>query len=74
MLESDTRVLKEKAPVVYVKTLNSSSVDLTIRAWVANSEFWPLYFEMNEKMYKELPEKGINFPFPQLDVNIKNNK
>lgn len=74
MLESDTRVLKEKAPVVYVKTLNSSSVDLTIRAWVTNSEFWPLYFEMNEKMYKELPEKGINFPFPQLDVNIKNNK
>lgn len=74
MLESDTRVLKEKAPVVYVKTLNSSSVDLTIRAWVANSEFWPLYFEMNEKMYKELPEKGINFPFPQMDVNIKNNK
>ena len=70
MLESDTRVLKEKAPVVYVKTLNSNSVDLTIRAWVANSEFWPLYFEMNEWMYNELPKHGAHFPFPQLDVHI----
>ncbi len=71
MLEADTRVLKENAPVVYVKTLNSSSVDLSIRAWVNNADYWGLYFDMNEKMYKELPSKGINFPFPQMDVNIK---
>ena len=71
MLEADARVLKENAPVVYVKTLNSSSVDLVIRAWVKNADYWGLYFDMNEKMYKELPSKGINFPFPQLDVNIK---
>ena len=71
MLEADARVLKENAPVVLVKTLNSSSVDLVIRAWVKNADYWGLYFDMNEKMYKELPSKGINFPFPQLDVNIK---
>lgn len=74
MLESDDRVLREIAPLVFVKTLNSSSVDLSIRAWVANGDFWNLYFDINERLYKELPQKGINFPFPQLDVNIKNNK
>ena len=71
MLESDSRVLKDNAPVVYVKTLNSSSVDLVIRAWVANGDYWSLYFDMNEKMYKELPAKGINFPFPQVYVHLK---
>ncbi|MBR2860010.1 MAG: mechanosensitive ion channel [Alistipes sp.] len=71
MLEADARVLKENAPVVYVTTLNSSSVDLSIRAWVKNADYWGLYFDMNEKMYKELPSKGIKFPFPQMDVNIK---
>lgn len=71
MLEADARVLKENAPVVYVNTLNSSSVDLSIRAWVKNADYWGIYFDMNEKMYKELPSKGINFPFPQMDVNIK---
>ena len=40
MLEADARVLKENAPVVYVKTLNSSSVDLSIRAWVKNADYW----------------------------------
>ena len=71
MLEADSRVLKEPAPVVYVGSLGASSVDLTIRAWVKNSDYWGLFFDMNEKMYKELPSKGINFPFPQLDVNLK---
>lgn len=73
MLTSDKRVLTDTAPVVYVKNLGESSVDLVIRAWVANADYWGLYFDMNEKMYKELPSKGINFPFPQMDVNIKNN-
>lgn len=71
ILESDERVLKENTPVVYVKTLNSSSVDLSIRAWVNNDDYWSLFFDINERLYKELPSKGINFPFPQLDVNVK---
>ena len=71
MLEADSRVLKDKAPVVYVKNLGESSVDLSIRAWVKNEDYWGLFYDMNEKMYKELPSKGINFPFPQMDVNIK---
>ena len=69
--EADERVLADPAPVVYLKILNSSSVDLSIRAWVANPNYWSVYFDMNEKMYKELPSKGIHFPFPQMDVNIK---
>ncbi|MBR0340067.1 MAG: mechanosensitive ion channel [Alistipes sp.] len=71
ILESDERVLKENTPVVYVKTLNSSSVDLSIRAWVNNDDYWSLFFDINERLYKELPSKGINFPFPQLDVHVK---
>ena len=74
MLKADERVLTDREPIVYVKNLGASSVDLSIRAWVANESFWRLYYDMNEKMYKELPTKGINFPFPQMDVNIKNNK
>ena len=73
MLSADYRVLREKPMEVYVKTLNSSSVDLVIRAWVENADYWPLYYAMNEKMYKELPSKGINFPYPQMDVHVKQN-
>ena len=71
MLESDNRVLTDTPPVVYVQNLGESSVNLVIRAWVENANYWGLYFDMNEKMYKELPTKGINFPFPQMDVHVK---
>lgn len=73
MLAEDKRILTDTAPVVWVKNLGSSSVDLTIRAWVKNEDYWGVFFEMNERMYKELPVKGINFPFPQMDVHVKNN-
>lgn len=70
MLASDKRVHTDVAPVVWVAKLGESSVDLTIRAWVNNPDYWDVKFEMNERMYKELPKKGINFPFPQMDVHI----
>ena len=72
MLAADKRVLTETAPVVLVNSVGESSVKLSVRAWVANSDYWGLYFDMNEKIYKELPSKGIHFPFPQLDVHVTN--
>ena len=74
MLAADSRVLKEPAaPMVAVKELGDNAVILLVRCWTANSNYWGLFWDMNEKMYKELPAKGINFPFPQLDVHIKQN-
>ncbi|MBQ5647598.1 MAG: mechanosensitive ion channel [Alistipes sp.] len=71
LLATDKRVLTDTPAVVYVANLGASSVDLTIRAWSKNADYWGLYFDMNEKMYKVLPTKGINFPFPQMDVHVK---
>lgn len=57
-------------PAVYVKELGDNSVNLTVRAWTNNSDYWSVFFDMNEKFYNELPKHGINFPFPQLDVHL----
>ena len=74
MLAADKRTLKEPAePIVAVKELGDSAVILLVRCWTANTDYWDLFWDMNEKMYKELPKKGINFPFQQLDVHIKQN-
>jgi small conductance mechanosensitive channel len=73
ILAADNRVLGDPAPVVWVAALADSSVNLSARAWVKNGDYWNVFFENNEKFYKQLPEKGINFPFPQMDVHVKNN-
>lgn len=72
MFAADARILRETAPVVWVAALADSSVNLTVRAWVANADYWDVFFEYNERFYKELPKAGINFPFPQMDVHVKN--
>lgn len=72
MLAADARILRETAPVVWVAALADSSVNLTVRAWVANADYWDVFFEYNERFYKELPAAGISFPFPQMDVHVKN--
>ena len=71
MLDADSRVLKDPAPVVWVAALADSSVNLTIRAWVKNGDYWNVFFEHNEEFYKELPKHGLSFPFPQMDVHMK---
>lgn len=58
------------SPVVVVTALADSSVNLQVRAWTATSNYWDLFFEFNERFYAELPEAGIHFPFPQLDVHV----
>lgn len=60
----------ERQPFVGLKELGDSSINLTVRAWTHSSNYWPLFFQMNERFYKELPEKGFSFPFPQLDVHF----
>ena len=71
--EPPTEPPREPAePVVWVSALADSSVNLTVRVWTKNSDFWDVFFEYNERFYKELPAAGINFPFPQMDVHVKN--
>ena len=74
MLSADKRVLTEPAePMVVVAELATSAVILKARAWCANDDYWGLFWDINEKMYKQLPVEGIHFPFPQMDVHIKQN-
>lgn len=70
ILEADGRILKDPAPMIAINELADSSVNITVRAWVASKDYWDVFFDVNEKVYKRLPEEGISFPFPQMDVHL----
>jgi len=72
-LEADSRILRDPQPMVAVKNLGESSVDLVTRVWVETPAFWPVFFEINEKVKKEFDKKGISIPFPQRDVHLHQN-
>lgn len=66
----DERVLQTPEPVVHLAALNESSVDLSFRMWVKNSDYWPVFFGMQEKVKEAFDAAGINIPFPQRTVHL----
>ena len=62
-----------KKPKVYVGALNESSIEVKLRVWVLAQDYKKVFHWLNEAIYKELPKHGINFPFPQMDIHVKNN-
>ena len=58
-------------PNVNVESLDESQVTLIVRAWTEIANYWPVLYDVNERIYKQLPKHGIHFPFPQLDVHVE---
>lgn len=67
---SDSRVLKDPAPMVVVSELADSSVNFAVRLWVNSSDYWGLFFDMQETVKLEFDKQGISIPFPQQDVHL----
>ena len=59
-------------PSVNVESLDDSQVTLVVRAWTEIANYWGVLYDVNEQLYKQLPQQGIHFPFPQMDVHVKN--
>ena len=71
LCDADPRILKEPQPVIELIKMSDSSVDITVRARVKPEDYWAVYFKMNELVYKTFPQEGLHFPFPQMDVHLK---
>ena len=69
LLESDERVLKTPEPTIVLHNLNSSSVDVLVRAWVRSDDLWPVFWDFNRRVYEDFNKRGISFPFPQFTVH-----
>lgn len=71
IVNADSRIEQDpNPPYIALSSLGDSAVNVLVRVWVPSTEYWSVYHGLNEKIYKQLPEKGIHFPFPQLDVRI----
>lgn len=71
LCDAEERILKEPEPVIEILKMSESSVDITVRARVKPEDYWAVFFKMNEMIYKTLPQEGLHFPFPQVDVHMK---
>lgn len=74
MLRSDECVMKDEEINVFVDDLADSAVILGARAWVKNEEFWTTRWRMLETIKLTLDEHGIEIPYPQMTVHVKESR
>lgn len=76
IIEEDPRSLNTSHgapadPFVGLSALLDCSVEYTIKVWVKADEYWGLHYAMMERIYNELPKHGVGFPYPKMDITIK---
>ena len=71
VVDAQELVLKEEPIDIFVSELGDSSVELGVRAWVKNEDYWTLRWKMTEDIKNALDANEISIPYPQMDVLMK---
>ena len=66
----DSEVVAE--PWVGLTELAEKGVVVNTRTWCLGTDYWTVYFYMNETVYQQLKERGFMFPCKRLDVKMVN--
>ena len=69
IVAAEKRILSTPAPFIALDALDASSVNVRIRVWVKNSDYWGVYYDVQRAIYEEFNKAGIGFPFPQLTIH-----
>jgi len=72
ILNNHPKILKDPAPAVALAELADSSVNFNVRPWVKSEDYWGVRSELLETIKTTFDEKGINIPYPQMDVHVDN--
>jgi len=70
LIKADSRIKNDPEPFIAVSELADSSVNFAVRVWVDAGDYWGVYFQMNEQVYKTFDKEGLNIPYPQMDVHV----
>jgi small conductance mechanosensitive channel len=70
IITADERVLSDPEPLIAVGELADSSVNFFVRPWVKTADYWPVMFDLTEKIKLAFDDNGISIPYPQMDVHL----
>lgn len=64
-------VLDDPAPFAALQSHGASSLDFVLRVWTDKDNYWTVYFDLCAAVKEEFDLRGIEIPYPQMDVHIK---
>ena len=71
LFRADEDILKEEGINVFVDNLGESSVVIGARGWVKKEAYWTAKWRLTENIKLTLDENGIEIPFNQVVVHVK---
>lgn len=71
-LQEDSRVLTAPAPTVMLKTINGSSLDIGVRGFTENNDYWTTTWAINEAIILAFRKQKINIPHNRVEVSLVN--
>ena len=69
VIKKNKTTLDDPAAVVVVGELGGSSVDLVVRAWCKNGDYWPTRWELIKSIKEAFDAEGIEIPYPQTVIH-----
>lgn len=64
-------MLDTPAPFVRVSEHGDSSINIVARAWTKSADYWTVNFDVLEAVKDAFDKNGIEIPYPQMDVHVK---
>lgn len=71
VVENESGVAADMPCDIFVSSLADSAVELGVRVWVKNEDYWPVRWHMLEQIKLAFDENEISIPYPQLDVSLR---
>ncbi len=62
--------LDDPRTIVAIGAHSESSVTIDALVWCKSDNYWPTFYDMQERVKLDFDKAGINIPFNQLDVHI----
>lgn len=66
----DSRILQDPAPFVRLSEYRDSCIEYTVRVWCKNSDYWDVFFNLNENVRDCFAEKGVEMTYNHMNVHI----
>lgn len=67
---ANEKIFKDPAPFAALIRQDASALVFVMRAWCNSSDYWNVYFSLEENMKKAFDAVGIEIPFNQIDVHF----
>lgn len=74
IFHSQEKVLKEEPIDVFVSDLTENSVTIGGRGWTSIDDYWPVRWEILERVKLEFEAAGIEIPISRMEVQVEDRR